>query len=176
MYLKLPNIYPYTIADLRADHPDISFPADVPLDVLAGFDVVPVTDDPQPLVNRLTHRLKMGPPKCIGGEWRCGWIEEKLTRDERLQAIGMFRGECERALDVRLDLFAAGRGYRDMVAVCSYATSKHPSYGADGKFAVVMRDKCWDALWEALDKVEKGEIPALIDEVMAYLPALAWPS
>jgi hypothetical protein len=57
MFIKLTNDAPetYTIGQLRRDNPQISFPRDIPADVLAEFYVYNVKQTPAPEIDNRTH-------------------------------------------------------------------------------------------------------------------------
>lgn len=75
--------YPYSIAQLRADHPDTSFPASTPELVLAEFGVRPVQESPQPGFNPDTHRLEEASPVESAGVLVQSWRLVELTAEER---------------------------------------------------------------------------------------------
>lgn len=61
--------YPYTLADLRRDNPNTSFPEHIPDEVLASYGVYSVGYQGAPAYDDKTHRLDHGEPKLIDGSW-----------------------------------------------------------------------------------------------------------
>ncbi len=85
MYIKLKNgavdTYPYSIEQLKADNPHISFPADISELLLAGFEVFPVESSPAPASDH-TNQVKEGLPAFKDGKWVQAWeLEPRLTEE-----------------------------------------------------------------------------------------------
>lgn len=61
MFVKVTNgtTTEYTIGQLRRDHPNISFPKQIPHDMLASYDVYPYTNI-KPTYDALTQQLEVG--------------------------------------------------------------------------------------------------------------------
>ena len=75
MYLKIVegSAQEYSLAQLRQDNPNVSFPA-LPSDaVLAGFDVFPFTEDEVPVHDPRNQTLSAGAFYQVGEEWHRGW-------------------------------------------------------------------------------------------------------
>lgn len=87
------------------------------------------------------------------------------------------KDEITAAVQSRLDAFAQGRGYDNIVSACSYATSQHPKYGPEGRYCVSAREQTWDALFAIEAQVIAGTrpMPAGYEDIEADLPALVWP-
>ena len=98
MYVKLtnnqPSKFPYTLADLRRDNPDTSFPADVTNETLASFDIYPVTATPAPEFDSKTHRVRQS-VESIDGAWTQVWHLQELPEQ---QASANVRAERNRRL------------------------------------------------------------------------------
>lgn len=74
--------YPYTLAHLRADHPDVSFPrAFSGWEVAYGVQPVIAVDRPAPS-DPLTKNVVEGNPTLIGGQWTQSWQEEDASSEE----------------------------------------------------------------------------------------------
>ena len=74
MYVKINNgvveRYPYTVARLRLDNPNTSFPKDPSNELLSKWGVFPVTYQSQPEYNRLTQRVDHAlEPELVEGKW-----------------------------------------------------------------------------------------------------------
>lgn len=88
------------------------------------------------------------------------------------QIIAGFTG----AIQQRLDDFAKTRGYDGILSACTYATSTVPKFKAEGQYCVDARDATWAKCYEILASVESGVRPMpTLAEIIAELPALAWP-
>jgi len=88
MYAKIENgaitAYPYTTAQLRADHPDTSFAPDgqiTPADVI-DLGVLPVVDIAQPVYDSLTQKLTQT-LTILADQVQRGWTIESTTNEER---------------------------------------------------------------------------------------------
>ena len=87
----------------------------------------------------------------------------------------VIQAEFTDAIQKRLDVFAANRGYDGILSACTYATSKIAKFAAEGQAAVELRDATWAAGYALLaEYMAAGTIPAW-REVEARLPALQWP-
>ena len=77
--------YPYSIADLKRDNPQVSFPSNPSQQLLEEFGVYYVTPTEEPRVDALTHSAKEINPKLVDGKWVQNWkvvehSEEELDR------------------------------------------------------------------------------------------------
>lgn len=84
MYIKLPNIYPYSISKLRSDNPNVSFPSEIPDERLADWGVYRVTKTSPPTCpsGSIVEESK---PAQINGEWTQQWIIRAASADETSQ-------------------------------------------------------------------------------------------
>lgn len=55
-------------------------------------------------------------------------------------------------VQARLDAAARSLGYDSIISACSYATSSHPVYGAQGRYFTQWRDACWQSLFDLIDQ------------------------
>ena len=83
MFIRITNgnPTPYTIGKLRRDNPQISFPKDIPLEILTSFNVYPVKATPPPQIDSNTHLLTQD-VQLIDDEWRRVWQEVELPQDQ----------------------------------------------------------------------------------------------
>ena len=72
--------YPYTLADLRLQNKDTSWPIQISDELAAEFGVFPVTPAPQP-VDSYTINLERTAIKQ-GNEWLEQWIETPATPEQ----------------------------------------------------------------------------------------------
>lgn len=95
MHAKLKNgaveRFPYSIAQLRQDHPNVSFPATMPDSLLAEYGVVPVEPTERPTADH-TKLVLESSPSLSDGTWRQAWtitdagqdlIDERLSETAR---------------------------------------------------------------------------------------------
>jgi len=66
-------VWPYSLADLRRDNPNVSFSANPTADDLAPFDVFVVEPAAQPEHDPVTHRAQEITPVEIDGVWQQVW-------------------------------------------------------------------------------------------------------
>ena len=81
------------------------------------------------------------------------------------------------AIQRRLDVFVQTRGYDNIFTAATYATSSDPQFAVEGQYAVLARDLTWRTAYQILAEVLGGlRPPPTIDDILAELPALEWPS
>jgi hypothetical protein len=125
--------YPYDLAQLRSDHPNVSFPADPDPASLAGFEVFPV-ELTAPPVPSPTQQLEELAPALVNGVWQQQFQLVDLPAEEAeavLAAITAARREDVTAeRDRRL---AAGFDYNfgDSRGVHRIATTERDMRGWD---------------------------------------------
>jgi len=77
MYVKLNNgavqRFPYTIQDLRQENSNTSFPVVLSDEMLAGFDVYPVSESNKPDTDRFSYAVKRSLPEMVNGKWVVLW-------------------------------------------------------------------------------------------------------
>jgi hypothetical protein len=79
--------FPYSIAQLKKDHPGTSFADVIPDERLVKYNMYPVTRDKKPGYNNTTHRAVMDTePRLKGGKWVQTWSvtpksAEDVTKD-----------------------------------------------------------------------------------------------
>ena len=98
MYVKVVNNsaadFPYNIGNLKRDNSNISFPNPLTEDILAGFNVYPVTPTAAPEYDNKTHRARKG-VELIDGIWTQTWSLQELPEQ---QASDNIRYERDRRL------------------------------------------------------------------------------
>ena len=81
------------------------------------------------------------------------------------------------AVQKHLDDFARTRGYDGILSLCSYATSTHPRFGAEGQAGAAWRDAVWGACYAVMADVQQGLRPVPTKaELLAELPSITWPA
>lgn len=116
--------------------------------------------------------------------WRAVNVKDDVGTDElfskdRPEVIESACELCARfssAIQKHLDEFAKTRGYDSIISACTYADSTIPAFKAEGVYAVSARDATWVTGCEILNAVNDGTRAApTVEELIAELPALAWP-
>jgi hypothetical protein len=75
-----------------------------------------------------------------------------------------------------LDNTAVTHGYDSIISLCSYANSSNAKWKAEGLYGCSYRDACWAKGQEIESAVIARTIPLpTVAEVMAQMPAVAWP-
>jgi len=158
----------YVRADLRADFPNTSFPSDLSQAVLPG-GYIWVVPSPQPVPGLFEFVIEIQPFRDSKGAWRQMWgIQTKTT--EEIQTI------LADAVQAHLDATSQSRAYDGILSLCTYATSPSPKFAAEGQAGVEWRDACWAKGYEILAECKNGTRPIpMPDELIAELPAMAWP-
>jgi hypothetical protein len=84
MHIKLTNSAPetYSIGQLKADNPQVSFPSEIPLDVLVGYNVYPVTPTPQPTHAETEVVEDGGYLQLADNSWVQAWRVRPMTEQE----------------------------------------------------------------------------------------------
>lgn len=86
MYLKIKDgaieKYPYTIEELRADNPNVSFPANLAGVDLEPYGVYPVVAVPRPDAIGGVNWVSEGAPAYVDGQWTQVWIITTYTPEE----------------------------------------------------------------------------------------------
>lgn len=177
MYILTPDTYPYSPEQLRRDNPGTSFPDQMPDERLADWGVYPVAPTVPPNYDPLTQTLREDTPVQINGQWVQVWEVRAASAEEIAQRQQAIKDQITVDVQARLDAFAKTRGYDNIVSACSYATSTHPRYGAEGRYCVAVREQTWDAMFAIEADVLAGTrpIPSGYQDIEPELPTLAWP-
>lgn len=90
-YLKANNgvvaTYPYSIGQLWKDNPNTSFPKIPSEQLLAEWDVYPVTVDEIPVYNSLTQNAEQDDPQNVDDQWSVAWIVSNLDQSVAEQNV-----------------------------------------------------------------------------------------
>jgi hypothetical protein len=78
---------PYSISQLRRDNPQVSFPADAPVEVLSAYGVFParVTEAPKPGERQVVESA--GYLQSADGAWATAWRLRDMTAQELEQLL-----------------------------------------------------------------------------------------
>jgi hypothetical protein len=97
MYIRVINnqaVWPYTLDDLRKSMPNVSFPHPTTDELLAKYDVFPVTIDPKPPVAYNEEATRQD-PVLEGGVWVQHWAivtaSTKVAEDQYVAQVANIR-------------------------------------------------------------------------------------
>lgn len=77
------DTYPYSAGKLRRDNPNISFPKQIPDEMLASFGVYNVATASKPSYNERTQKVtRSDRPSLVDGSWVLGWSVTEKTSSE----------------------------------------------------------------------------------------------
>jgi len=100
-------------------------------------------------------------------------LGELMTPVEQLAAM---QKQFTDAIQARLDTFAQTRLWDDAASCALRSTSKIEHYRIEGRYMLDVMDETWDTGTQILNAVLTGQRPMMtLGEVLAELPALAWP-
>jgi hypothetical protein len=98
MHIKLTNGTPetYSIGQLRRDNPQVSFPKNPPDELLAEYDVYPVTPTQPPEHTETEVVEDAGYLQLADGTWQQAWRVRPMTEQE-LEALAQQKDEQRKA-------------------------------------------------------------------------------
>ena len=100
-------------------------------------------------------------------------VEKPVVPPSAEQVVSALTAVMQRHLDDT----ASARGYDGILSLCSYATSTHPRFGAEGQAGVAWRDAVWGACYAVMADVQQGLRPVPTKaELLAELPSITWPA
>lgn len=170
------GVYPYSVAMLRRDYPQTSFPSQPTNALLAEFGVYPVTRVDRPDHDPVYQVVTEQPPALVDGVWTQQWeVRNKTPSELEMLKVDLVAHIAAKAQS-RLDRWAQSRGYDGILSACTYAFSPSARFQAEGQRAVELRDQTWVRLYEILAEVEAGmrQPPISLEEIEADLPELTW--
>jgi len=85
MYIKN-DIYPYSVAQLKQDNPQTSFPAQINDALLAEYGMFPVERTSCPAVG-FDKNVTEGQPELVDGVWKQVWVVSDATYEEHLERV-----------------------------------------------------------------------------------------
>lgn len=89
MYIKITNgqaTYPYSIQQLKAENPQVSFPTEPSAESLAEFDVYEVVASEMPSIT-YSQKIVENTPVSIDGKWVQQWSVVDMVGDELLARV-----------------------------------------------------------------------------------------
>ena len=85
----------YSLGQLKAENPNVSFPANPSDELLADFDVFPLVNGPRPDLDIVTA----GPIELIDGVWTQTYIGRNLTPEEKRENMKVSPRQARLALN-----------------------------------------------------------------------------
>jgi hypothetical protein len=85
------EVYPYGIANLMYENPEVSFPVPIPDSTLAVYNVYPVEDTPQPDYDPMTQNLALIDPTRQSNVWIQRWSVTEATPAEQQERLDAWR-------------------------------------------------------------------------------------
>lgn len=103
MYVKAINdvvsVFPYYINTLKVDNPNTSFPDSMTDEMLASWDIYPVTVAEQPTHSNDQMPVMDSAPTLVNGAWLVGWSLRSLTQEELNEMADDIRDQRNTKLD-----------------------------------------------------------------------------
>ena len=178
---RLTGAYPLAESDIRALHPNTSYPAILTAEHYDALGVDVVFPTPQPENNDPTKAIRELPPVQVGATWEQAWEiadafsgEDKAEKEAEAIAAStaakaaMLKLAIANAVQATLDAEAQTHQYDSILSACTYVNSAIPQYHNEGSACAAWRDAVW-AKVAALG----GEMP--VAEVLKELPVMTWP-
>ena len=181
MYILAPNqtveTYPYSIGQLRRDNPDTSFPRKPGDELLAGWDVYPVTRTDRPEHDPVTESVTEGTPELVEGKWRQTWVISPASEEEIAERREGLMAAFQAAVDNHIETTAQSRDYNSAAHLVGYINSTVPPWKAEAETFIAWRDQVWLFVFEKLAQVEAGEIeaPSSPEALIGWIPEIEWP-
>lgn len=91
--------FPYTIDQLKADYPNVSFPNPVNQNILSLYGMEPVVEYEIPEVDSLTQSFRWGIPELRDGRWHQTWQVQQLDPKQASERIRDHRNQLLLASD-----------------------------------------------------------------------------
>jgi hypothetical protein len=85
MYIRN-NVYPYSVAQLKQENPQTSFPAQISDALLAEYSMFPVERTSCPAVG-FDKNVTEGQPELVDGAWKQVWIVTDASAEEHLSRV-----------------------------------------------------------------------------------------
>ena len=165
----------YSIARLRADNPNVSFPKTISETVLAEYDVYKVVEQVEPEIDPTTHKVVVKGIENIDGVWTQTVEVVPLTEEEIQIAFDARIQFFKNIVSEYLDQAVIEKGYDNIVSACSYAGYPN-EYQLEAQAAIEFRASVWSMCYTILDDVKnKVRTEPTEEELLNELPTIVWP-
>lgn len=84
---------PYSIAQLRKDNPNVSFPREMTDEQLANRNIYPVAVTSKPEYNLLVQSVRQSDPQNVNGSWVIDWAVENLPQEDAANNVRNHRND-----------------------------------------------------------------------------------
>lgn len=184
-------VYPYSLAQLRQDFPNVSFPAEPSDADLAPFGVAAVQPGTKPAFNPVTQRLVHDNPTLQGGQWVEGYTVVDIPVVDLADNLLRLREHIAQSTQNRLDNFSATRGYDSVISAAKYKdisdaeidampADERPlvqKFRTEARYLAATTARTWAKLYLILAMIESGQVPmpSAFSDIEPLLPALEWP-
>ena len=125
-YVLAPNqtakVYPYSIANLKRDNPNVSFPRNPSTETLANYDVFPVLNSPAPSFDQVTQRCYQVHPTLQNGQWVVTWEVATLSNNDIAERL------ASKSSDVRMER-------NQLLSQCDWTQASDSPLSTDDKAA-----------------------------------------
>ena len=176
MYIKIieGTAQRFTLAELRKENPNTSFPKKPSDSLLAEYDVYIYTTQAKPDFNPMTHKIVEDGFSEVDGSWVSTWSVIELLESEREKASKRMIKDYESTIERFMNSKAEEKGYSDIVSACSYAGAPNP-FQAEGTAALKWRGDVWAKCYQILADFQAGNrAKPTISELIGELPELVW--
>ena len=162
----------YSMEQLQAANPNVSFPENPSNEVLRQFDCINVIecgDTPHPWKHNHSEQLQENEIGEVHQSFLC------TTASKATQGNVMSRDVAPH-IQQALAGMARTAGYESEAILASFLHSKIERYRATAETFMAKRDEVWDALDMLVGEIARGEreCPNDVDAVMALLPKIEW--
>ena len=170
--------FPYSYVDLRADHPDISFPQ-APTDAcVAEYGMFPVTQKNPPAHDYIQQVAESVAPVFNGTskKWESAYSVRAASPEEVQSNKAAMIGLFDRALTEYLDSVAQSRRYDNRIT-CALRAGYPGPFQAEGQAFAAWMDTCNASAYQQLGEIQAGNqpMPVSVAAFIASLPEITWP-
>lgn len=167
-------------SEIRAAHPDVSFPAVITDHTLAAHGIYPVLPT-VPDYDPLTHSVREIAPELTAlGHYEQRWevvalSAEQIAANQAAAATAMIQA-CDKALTDHLDATAKTRRYDNRIT-CAVRAGYPGPFQAEGEAFALWMDTCNALAYQFLAEIQAGTRPFPTDpqQLIAELPEMEWP-
>lgn len=126
MYIRN-SVYPYSVAQLKQDNPQVSFPSVISTELMAEYAMFPVESTDYPAVG-FDKNVTEGQPELVDGVWKQTWVVTDATSEEHLAKVLAARADAYPPMSNYLDgIVKADQAQIDKyIADCLAVKVKYP--------------------------------------------------
>lgn len=117
--------------------------------------------------------LTLGPD---GGQIGWTWNGSDWVKPQEPAPPPLTQDDYVAAIEAHVDATAKARAYGGAVLLASYVSSTIPQWQAEAVAFVAWRDAVWVSAYATLAAVQGGATPPTIEQFIAGLPPITWPT